>query len=69
MRGSVMVEIIVRQQPVLPFSHGIAVRHTHEEAPVGLMCTFQDLALSKSSANDNLLAWPLIPFPEGWYAA
>jgi hypothetical protein len=29
----------------------------------------QDSALSKSSANDNGLAWPLIPFPEGWNAA
>jgi hypothetical protein len=21
------------------------------------------------AANDNQLAWPLIPFPEGWHAA
>ena len=63
-----MVEIIVRQQPVLRFSRDIAVRHTHEEAPVALMHRFQKTPLSKSAANDNGFAWPFIPFPEGWYA-
>ena len=46
----------------------VAVRHTHEEAPVALMHRFQKTPLSKSAANDNGLAWPFIPFPEGWYA-
>ncbi|HSZ96141.1 MAG TPA: hypothetical protein VK767_07490 [Bradyrhizobium sp.] len=26
------------------------------------------LGLQPEAANDNGLAWPLIPFPEGWHA-
>jgi hypothetical protein len=29
----------------------------------------QTSAASPRAANDNQLAWPLLPFPDSWYAA
>jgi hypothetical protein len=35
----------------------------HKELPA---CAFDDLP---APANDNQMAWPLIPFPDGWHAS
>jgi hypothetical protein len=37
-----------------------------EEKPVATL--FPMFLRQPAAANDNELAWPLIPFPEGWHA-
>ena len=46
-----------------------AVRMAIEPAPSEKFLAFrQTLPERPKPANDNGLAWPLIPFPEGWHA-
>jgi hypothetical protein len=47
-----------------------AVRMAIEPAPQeDSLAHPQTLHEQPKAANDNGLAWPLIPFPEGWHAA
>ncbi len=47
-----------------------AVRMAIEPAPqADFLARLPTLDAPPKAANDNELAWPIIPFPEGWNAA
>jgi hypothetical protein len=45
------------------------VRTAIQLAPQEALAESRTVERSAKADNDNQLAWPLVPFPEGWFAA